>query len=151
MKPRIEAPELGVELIQGGSYSDDRGTIHFVNEFDFRGVDRFYWVVAGELDNPRGWVGHKQQHKWFTVVKGRVLVGIVEPDVWSEPSKELPVRRVLLSGSNPQVVHVPPGRACAFRSCESDSILMIFSTGKVTDSQKDDYRFPIDQWPLCEA
>lgn len=44
-------------LIQGGHHVDERGRVSFVNGFDFQGVDRFYWVEAGQADVPRGWVG----------------------------------------------------------------------------------------------
>jgi hypothetical protein len=29
-----------------------------------------------------------------------------------------------------------------------EAILMIFSSGRIEDAQSDDYRFPVDHWPI---
>lgn len=136
------------DIIQGGQHSDARGTLSFVNGFAFKGVDRFYWVKADRAHIARGWVGHKRERKWFTVVSGEVVIAAVHPDNWAEPSRNLPVMRWVLSGVNPQVLHVPPGHATASVSLTSEAILVIFSSGKLEDASNDDFRFPSDYWPL---
>jgi dTDP-4-dehydrorhamnose 3,5-epimerase len=78
-------------LIQGGQHVDARGCVSFVNDFDFKGVDRFYWVQVGPTNVQRGWVGHQREYKWFTVISGQVLVAVVRPDQWQCPSRDLPV------------------------------------------------------------
>ncbi len=138
--------ELG--LIDGGQHTDARGTVSFVNEFDFRGVDRFYWVMAGEANVMRGWVGHRREQKWFTVVQGEVLIAVVRPDDWERPSRDLPVTRYLLSAARPQVLHVPAGYATGSVNLNQKAVLMIFSSGKIEDARADDFRFMTEQWPI---
>jgi hypothetical protein len=45
---------MNLHLIQGGRHVDARGSVSFVNGFDFKGVDRFYWIQAGQPKVPRG-------------------------------------------------------------------------------------------------
>jgi dTDP-4-dehydrorhamnose 3,5-epimerase len=119
-----------------------------VNGFDFQGVDRFYWVKAGEANVLRGWVGHRPEQKWFTVVHGEVLIAIVQPDAWERPRQDLPVTRYPLSAAQPQVLRVPPGYATASANLKQDAVLMIFSSGKIEDAKTGDFRFSLDHWPI---
>jgi dTDP-4-dehydrorhamnose 3,5-epimerase-like enzyme len=135
-------------LIDGGSYVDARGSISFVNDFDFCGIDRFYWVRATQRGVPRGWVGHRRERKWFAVLQGEVLIAVVAPDDWQSPRSDLPVTRYHLKSTNPQVLHIPPGYATANLTLTPDALLLIFSSGKLEDIKTDDYRFPVDQWPI---
>jgi len=136
-------------LIQGGCHVDDRGAVSFVNGFDFQGVDRFYWIQAGQVNVLRGWVGHQREHKWFCVIHGEALVAVVRPDDWQAPRQDLPVERFLLSARSPAVLHVPPGHAAGSVNLTPDAILMIFSSGKIADAKIDDFRFPVNQWQIC--
>ena len=54
-----------------------RGGISFVNDFDFKGVNRFYTVKAHKPGVPMGWIGHQRGHKWFTALSGILLVAVV--------------------------------------------------------------------------
>ena len=136
------------ELIQGGRQVDGRGSVSFINGFDFKGVDRFYWIEASQPDVLRGWVGHQREHKWLTVIRGEVLVAVVRPDEWHSPQRDLPVSRFTLSAVNPQVLHVPPGHATGSVQLTSGAILMIFSSGRMEDVESDDFRFPVDCWSI---
>jgi dTDP-4-dehydrorhamnose 3,5-epimerase len=127
---------------------DERGSISFVNGFDFKGVERFYWVQAGQANVLRGWVGHQREHKWFVVVQGEGLVAVVRPDDWQHPSKDLLVTRYALSAGSPQVLHVPPGYFTGSINLTPDTILMIFSSGKIEAAKTDEFRFPVEQWPI---
>jgi dTDP-4-dehydrorhamnose 3,5-epimerase len=139
---------MNPHLIQGGQHVDARGCVSFVNGFDFQGVDRFYWVQVGPTNVQRGWVGHQREHKWFSVISGQVLVAVVRPAHWQCPSRDLPVARYTLSAANPQVLHVPPGHATGSINLTPEAILMIFSTGKIEDAHNDDFRFPLEHWPI---
>ena len=138
----------GPDLIPGGQHADARGTVSFVNGFDFKGVDRFYWIQADEANVLRGWVGHRREQKWFTVVQGEVLIAVVRPDDWERPSPDLSVARYLLSAAHPQVLHVPPGHATGSVNLNRKAVLMIFSSGKIENVGTDDFRFSVDQWPI---
>jgi len=135
-------------LIQGSRHVDERGSVSFVNGFDFKGVDRFYWVQAGHGNVPRGWVGHQRERKWFSVIRGEVLVAVVRPDQWQCPRRDLPVERYTLSAASPQVLQVPPGHATASVHLNQEAILMIFSSGRIEDAQSDDFRYPVGHWAI---
>ncbi|MGO8697827.1 MAG: sugar epimerase [Limisphaerales bacterium] len=143
-----EADDMKPHLIHGGRHVDARGIVSFVNGFDFKGVDRFYWVEADHGNVPRGWVGHQRDHKWFTVICGEVLVAVVRPDHWQCPRRKLPVARYTLSSVIPQVLHVPPGHATGSINLKPEAILMIFSSGRFEDAQGDDFRYPVEYWPI---
>jgi dTDP-4-dehydrorhamnose 3,5-epimerase-like enzyme len=140
--------EMQPALIQGGRRVDARGSVSFVNGFDFKGVDRFYWIQAERAEVPRGWVGHLREHKWFSVICGKVIVAVVRPDEWQCPRRDLPVARYILSAANPQVLHVPPGYATCNVNLNPDAIVMIFSSGRIEDARNDDFRFPVEYWPI---
>jgi dTDP-4-dehydrorhamnose 3,5-epimerase len=140
----------GPRIIDGGLHVDARGVVMHVNDFDFKGVDRFYTIRSHRPYEPRGWVGHRRDQKWFSVVQGAALVAVVEPDDWSSPARDLPVQRFVLSAAKPQVLHVPAGHATGSVALSEDAILVIFSSGKIEDAKTDDYRFPVDTWRILE-
>lgn len=137
-----------VRLIEGGLHVDVRGTVTHVNDFDFEGVDRFYAIRSHRPYEPRGWVGHRRDQKWFSAIQGTVLVAVVEPDDWTSPARDLPVQRFVLSAAKPQVLHVPAGYATGSVAMSEDAILMIFSSGKIEDAKDDDHRFPVGMWQI---
>jgi dTDP-4-dehydrorhamnose 3,5-epimerase len=129
---------------------DSRGIVTFVNDFDFKGVDRFYTIRWHRRREPRGWVGHRREQKWFLAIQGTSLIAVVKPDRWESPASGLLVERFILSVARPQVLHVPPGYATASANLSPDAILMVFSSGAIEDTRIDDYRFVIDTWPVFE-
>jgi hypothetical protein len=46
-------------IIKGGSFSDDRGLMRFVNDFRFDDVKRFYFIKHPDLSVKRAWQGHQ--------------------------------------------------------------------------------------------
>lgn len=134
-------------VITGGLHSDARGSVSFVNDFDFKGVDRFYSIRCKNPNQPRGWVGHKRDTKWFTVLQGSFVIAVVAPDDWSTPSGRETVERFTLSADKPSVLCVPGGYATAQMALTPDAILTVFSSGTMQRAKEDDFRFPITQWP----
>ena len=67
-----------IKLIDGGLAVDDRGTVRFVNDFDFNGVKRFYQVENHQKGFIRAWHGHKKESKYVYVSSGTALVGVVD-------------------------------------------------------------------------
>ena len=135
-------------LLDGGLHVDVRGSIAFVNDFDFQGVDRFYVVRSHRSHEPRGWVGHRREQKRFFVVQGTSLIAVVRPDEWQSPARDLPVERFILSAAKPQILFVPPGFATGSINLTADAVLLVFSSGKIEEAKTDDYRFPADTWPI---
>jgi hypothetical protein len=46
-------------IIKGGSFSDDRGILRFVNDFRFDDVKRFYLIKHTDPSVIRAWQGHQ--------------------------------------------------------------------------------------------
>jgi len=134
------------KLFEGGFAIDDRGGIGFVNDFDFSGVKRFYWVANHRSGFIRAWHAHRHEGKYVTVVKGSALIGAVQIDDWDNPSKEQKVHRYVLSEYKPSVVFIPAGYANGFMSLTEDAKLMFFSTSTLEDSQGDDVRYDAYYW-----
>ena len=143
-------PAVRPRLIEGGLHVDARGTVAFVNDFGFEGVDRFYIVRSHCPYEPRGWVGHQREQKWFFVVQGTSLIAVVKPDHWQSPASNLPVERFVLFAARPQILCVPPGYATGSTNLTGDATVMIFSSGRIEDAKTDDYRFAVDTWPIVE-
>jgi hypothetical protein len=137
-----------IELIRGGSHTDERGTVSFVNDFDFKGVGRFYTIRTPRPGEPRGWIGHQIEQKGFIALCGSVLVAAVKIDDWNSPSSSLPIQRYTLSSASPAVLRVPPGHACATVMLTDDALLGVFSSGKIEDTSKDDWRFDVGMWEV---
>jgi dTDP-4-dehydrorhamnose 3,5-epimerase-like enzyme len=135
-----------LRLLAGNLSVDDRGIVAFVNDFDFRGVKRFYTVANHQQGFIRAWHGHKHEAKYVTVVHGAALVAAVSVSDWSNPDSSAPVERFVLSGDKPSVLYIPPGYCNGFMSLTPDAKLMFFSTATLEESRGDDIRFPARFW-----
>lgn len=136
------------KIIKGGNFSDHRGTISYVNDFSFNGIERFY-IISNSDQNPiRAWQGHKLDAKNFYCLSGSFNIHFVKVDNWEEPSENLIVETVLVSESDSKIVHIPAGYANAIESLESNSKLISFSTLPLSDVGNDDIRYPSDYWNI---
>jgi dTDP-4-dehydrorhamnose 3,5-epimerase len=134
------------QLLKGGLAVDDRGTVSFVNDFNFQNVKRFYVVENHKQGFIRAWHGHKMESKYVLVVKGSAIIGAVKIDNWEKPSKGLKVNRYILSEKNPSVLFIPAGYANGFMSLTGDAKVAFFSTSELKDSLNDDIRFDAHYW-----
>ncbi|MCK9175605.1 MAG: hypothetical protein M0O96_10060 [Desulforhopalus sp.] len=139
---------MDVQRIEGGLHVDQRGVVSFVNDFDLKNVDRFYTVRAHTMGEPRGWVGHRKEHKWFSPLSGTILVAVVTPDDWELPASNLLVQRYVLSSLKPVVLHVPASHATASVMLTANALLGVFSSGRIEDAGKDDWRFDVGTWDV---
>jgi dTDP-4-dehydrorhamnose 3,5-epimerase len=133
-------------LIEGGLAVDDRGEVTFVNEFDFRGVKRFYTVSNHRAGFVRAWHAHRREAKFVTVVQGAAIVAAVAIDNWKAPAKDAEVHRFVLSAKQPAVLYIPPGYANGFMSLTPETRLVFFSTSTVEESRDDDVRYDARYW-----
>lgn len=138
-------------VIQGGLAVDDRGTVRFVNDFDFAGVKRFYVITNHKAGFVRAWHAHRHDAKYVTVLRGAAVVGAVAIDDWNAPSKDAEVHRYVLSGDKPAVVYVPAGYANGFMSLTDDALLVFFSTSTLAESQGDDVRYDARYWDIWQV
>ena len=79
------------KLTQGGVFSDDRGTLQFVNDFDMTPIKRMYFTTNITTDVVRAWQGHKIEKRWFYCVKGSFKIKLVQIDNWETPSLDCKV------------------------------------------------------------
>lgn len=133
-------------LILGGCAIDDRGRVGFVNGLTLSGFKRFYIVENHISGFVRAWHGHLKESKAFVVLRGSALVCAVRMTDSSQPSRNEPVKRVVLSESSLSAFLVPAGYANGFKTLTSDALLLVFSSSSLDDSLNDDYRFPFDYW-----
>jgi dTDP-4-dehydrorhamnose 3,5-epimerase len=81
-------------------------------------------------------------------LKGSFLVGLVQPDNWENPSKDLKVETLLLKDSQSDILHIPPGYANGIVSLETESKLLVFSDFDIEKAATDNIKFDIHTWPL---
>ena len=132
--------------ITGGVSQDERGTVKFINEFNFRKVKRFYQVENVNTKIIRAFHGHMKEAKYVYVVSGSILLCAVFLDDDKNPSKENTVERFTLKANIPQIVYIPPSYANGFKTIEPNTKVIFFSTSTLQESNKDDVRFPPDYW-----
>jgi dTDP-4-dehydrorhamnose 3,5-epimerase-like enzyme len=131
------------KLINGGVSVDDRGSVRFVNDFNFDGVKRFYQVENHSKGFIRAWHGHKKEGKYVYVVNGSALIGVVNMD-----SEE--INKFVLSSQTPKVLWIPPGHYNGFKSLEENTKILFFSTSTIEESLGDDIRESHDKWNIWE-
>ena len=134
------------KIIQGGKFSDHRGSISYVNDFSFTDIERFY-IISNSKENPiRAWQGHKSDNKNFYCLSGSFNIHFVKIDNWENPSKYLAVETVFVSEADSKIVHIPAGYANAVESLEENSKLISFSTLSLANLIEDDVRYPLEYW-----
>jgi dTDP-4-dehydrorhamnose 3,5-epimerase len=133
-------------LIDGGLAVDDRGSVAFVNAFDFAGVKRYYLVTNHRAGFVRAWHAHRHEAKYVTLVRGAAVVAAVAIDDWDRPNPDAAVHRFVLSAQRPSVLYIPRGYANGFMSLTEDATLMFFSTSSLDESRGDDVRYDARYW-----
>lgn len=141
MKPKI---------IQGGNFSDHRGTLSYVNDFSFKDIERFYIISNSDTHPVRAWQGHKLDAKNFYCLSGSFRIHYLKIDNWENPSKDLVIETVILTVSESKMLHIPAGYANAIESLEPDSKLISFSTLPLSNVSEDDVRYDANYWMLNE-
>lgn len=135
-----------IKVFSGGLATDKRGSVSFVNNFRFKNVKRFYQIENSPSNPIRAFHGHMKETKYFFVSSGSIVLAAVKLDNPKSPSKDSYVYRKILSAKNPAVVQIPAGFANGFKSLEENTVVLVFSTASLAESQADDYRYPTDYW-----
>lgn len=151
MPKEKESNEEVPSLVEGGTAIDDRGQLVFSNEFDFKGIKRFYMVSNHKEGMVRAWHAHKKEAKYALVTNGAAVVGTVKIDDWENPSKWVKVDRYVLSAKKPLLLYIPAGYANGFMSLTSDTQIIFFSTSTLEESRGDDFRFDARYWDIWEV
>ena len=130
------------KILNGGIFVDDRGTLRFVNEFNFDNVKRFYQVENHERGFIRAWHGHKKEGKYVYVAHGSAWIGVI----YMEDTDK--IDKVVLSDKSPKILWIPPGKYNGFQTLEENTTILFFSTTTIEESKGDDYRLPYETYPV---
>jgi len=133
-------------LINGNIFSDQRGTVRFINNFEFSKIRRFYQITNRSTRTIRAFHGHEFEEKYTYVSNGSILLCAVYLDSLTKPSQKMHVYRFTLSAKTPTILHIPNHFANGFKSLEPKTTVIFFSTSSLAESKKDDYRYPYDYW-----
>lgn len=132
-----------VKLLNGGIAVDDRGSVRFVNDFNFSDVKRFYHVENHRQGFIRAWHGHSKEGKYIYVSSGTALIGVVNMETEQ-------VTKYILSAKQPRILFIPPGNYNGFKNLEENTSIIFFSTSTIEESLGDDIRKPYDEWNIWE-
>lgn len=135
-----------VTFIEGTLFVDSRGQVSFCNDFDMRTVRRFYMISNHKSGFIRAWHAHKEETKFVMVVSGEAIVAAVKIDNWDSPDKNAQVYRYVLNDKKPGILVIPAGYANGFRTLNSGTQVMFFSSATLEESKDDDYRYDPYYW-----
>ena len=130
-----------IKIINGGISVDDRGSVRFVNDFNFDKVKRFYHVENHRSGFIRAWHGHKKEGKYVYVVSGTLLFGIVNMETEE-------INKFILSDKIPKILWIPPGYYNGFKTLEENTKIIFFSTSTLDESLNDDIRMEYNKWDI---
>lgn len=130
-----------VKIMQGGIAVDDRGSVRFVNDFNFENVKRFYQVENHRQGFIRAWHGHKKEGKYVYVSSGSALIGVVDMETEE-------VKKFVLSAKQPKVLFIPANHFNGFKNLEDNTSVIFFSTSTLEESLGDEIRMTHDKWNI---
>ena len=133
-------------LHQGGSFTDNRGTLRFVNEKVPGNYRRFYLITQTDTTTIRAWQGHLQEEKAFYAIRGNFTIAVVNPSRFEEPGDDEIPDFFKLTEENNHFLRVPGGCYTSIKALTSNSTLLVLSTADLAESKADDYRQPVHKW-----
>lgn len=134
------------KLIYGSNFVDGRGKVSFINGFSFNNIKRFYQVENSQSQKIRAFHGHLKEDKYVYVAKGKALIVCVPIDDPYKPNIKAMVTKTILSDGEPSIFYIPKGYANGFKILKRNTVVIFFSNKDVSESKKDDFRFPYDYW-----
>ena len=132
---------MEAQVLNGGIAVDDRGSLRFVNDFNFGDVKRFYQVENHRLGFIRAWHGHKKEGKYVYVSSGTALIGVVNMETEE-------IQKFVISAKQPKILFIPPNHYNGFKNLEENTSVIFFSTTTLEESLGDDIRQAHDKWDI---
>jgi dTDP-4-dehydrorhamnose 3,5-epimerase len=132
---------METKILNGGIAVDDRGSLRFVNDFNFGEVKRFYQVENHRLGFIRAWHGHKKEGKYVYVSSGTALIGVVNMETEE-------IQKFVISAKQPKILFIPPNHYNGFKNLEENTSVIFFSTTTLEESLGDDIRQAHDKWDI---
>ena len=137
---------LNPQALKGKLFVDQRGKLGFVNDFKFTGIKRFYIISGCKTGEFRGWHGHKKEEKYAFVVSGKVDLYLIKIQDWKKKDSLFKEYKFELSEDSPKIIHIPKGFANGFITRTRDASIIFYSNLSLTQSKRDDIRFPENFW-----
>ena len=134
------------KIINGGIFSDKRGYMRFVNDFNLKDIKRFYTIKHSDTYVVRAWQGHQFEKKYFYPISGSFVVAWVKIDDFKNPSNNLVSDYHILSDSKSEIISIPKGYANGLKALEPNSEIMIFSDMNLKESVNEKIRYPAENW-----
>lgn len=134
------------QIIKGGAFQDERGTLRFVNDFSFDNIKRFYFIKHFGTEAIRAWQGHEFENKYFYPIRGRFVVAWVKIDIFEHPSHNLKAEYRILSAENSEILAIPKGFANGLKALEPNSEIMVLSDMVLEHSVKEKIIYPSNWW-----
>ncbi len=134
------------KIIDGGMFTDERGSIQFVNDFNMSAIKRMYFTTHPSTDTIRAWQGHKIEKRWFFCVRGAFKVKLVKIDDWDNPSDNCELFEYTINENTPKVIYIPNGHVNGFKAADEHSKLMILSDYALHEIEDDQVRFDNNKW-----
>jgi dTDP-4-dehydrorhamnose 3,5-epimerase-like enzyme len=134
-----------IEYIHGDTFSDQRGSVHFVNDFDMTPVVRMY-TIQPMLGIIRAWQGHCNEQKWFYALAGDFTIKVAKVTDWITPDIILK-QTFYLQANSPAVLHIPAGYINGLQALSPHSSLLVFSDFTLAESKMDDIRWDVEKLP----
>jgi dTDP-4-dehydrorhamnose 3,5-epimerase len=134
------------QLIKGNRVFDNRGSVRFCNDINFKDIKRFYTVHNYNKNFIRAWHGHLKEEKYIGCIRGTFQISAVKIDNVKKPNKKNKIFSFFLNQSDNNFIHIPKEYANGSMSLEKDSELLIFSTSSLKESLNDDIRYKADYW-----
>ena len=128
-------------IIDGNNFTDSRGNLKCVNDFDFNNIKRFYHITNHSNFFIRAWHGHVHESKYFYVTSGKFLLGQVN-------LKTEEIKKYYLNAEITQIVKIGKNHANGFMNLTNDSSIIVFSDKNLEESKNEDIRFPHDKWNI---
>ena len=133
------------KIIDGGKFIDDRGSISFVNDFNFyeSDIQRMYYINNLNKDTIRAFHSHIYEGKYVYVLYGSFKI-IISPLIKLNDKYALDkenIKEYILSDEQPKILYIPPGYTNGFKALSDNNGIIFFSTSTLEESNGDDIRF----------
>ena len=137
---------METSFLQGGVFTDFRGTLKFINEESPGNYRRFYLITHPDNAVVRAWQGHMIEEKAFYTINGSFTIAVVRPQDFLSPADDERVEFYTLTAENGKFLRVPAGSFTGIKANTANSTLLVLSGLSVEQSKNDDYRQPADRW-----
>jgi dTDP-4-dehydrorhamnose 3,5-epimerase-like enzyme len=127
-----------MDFITGGQFSDQRGLLRFVIDFDMKQIRRMY-LIEPTFGQIRAWQGHKKEQKWIFVLEGSFLIQTVSMQEQQNRSK------IIVLAEDNRVIYINSGNYNGFEALEGGSKMLVFSDQTLDEAASDDFKLTLEE------